>query len=169
VEFLEKQSIVNIERFKQRSKDLKSSVQKELEVATLDSAGLRRLLKMKNLELRQMKSLAATILSQRSETEQFFLEALEEVREVIRKERRRNTNDEKIILNKLKAGVSTVTSGLGVTSSANRASESLMGGALPQINVKGSNLHYFEKKSTAGSDLMNSDNVSIKFSLACAV
>jgi hypothetical protein len=39
VEFLEKQSIVNIERFKQRSKDLKTSVQKELEVATLDSAG----------------------------------------------------------------------------------------------------------------------------------
>ena len=44
-----------------------------------NKSGLRRLLKMKNQELRQMKSLAATILSQRSETEQFFLEALEEV------------------------------------------------------------------------------------------
>lgn len=79
VEFLEKQSVVNVERFKQRTKELKAVVQKDLEVATLDSAGLRRLLKMKNLELRQMKSLAATILSQRSETEQFFLEALQEV------------------------------------------------------------------------------------------
>lgn len=79
VEFLEKQSVVNIERFKQRTKELKATVQKDLEVATLDAAGLRRLLKMKNLELRQMKSLAATILSQRSDTEQFFLEALEEV------------------------------------------------------------------------------------------
>lgn len=114
---------------------------------------------MKNLELRQMKSLAATILSQRSETEQFFLEALEEVREVIRKERRRNANDEKITLNKLKAGLSTVSTGFGVTANANRNVESLTGGALPQINVKASNLHYFEKKSSAASELLNSDNV----------
>lgn len=31
-----------------------------------------------------MKALAATILSQRTETEQFFLEALQEVKEVIK-------------------------------------------------------------------------------------
>ena len=41
--------------------------------------GLRRLIQIKNKELKQMKSLAATILSQRSETEQFFLESLQEV------------------------------------------------------------------------------------------
>ena len=35
-------------------------------------------MKIKNKELRIMKSLAATILSQRSEMEQFFLEALTE-------------------------------------------------------------------------------------------
>jgi hypothetical protein len=117
---------------------------------------------MKNLELRQMKSLAATILSQRSETEQFFLEALEEVREVIRKERRRTSNEEKIILNKLKSGVSTVSSGMGVTNNAaNKLSESVVGGSLPQINVKGTNLHYFEKRSTAGLELFNSDKVFI--------
>lgn len=40
MEFLEKQSVVNIERFKQRTKELKTNVQKELEVATLDAAGL---------------------------------------------------------------------------------------------------------------------------------
>ena len=50
--------------------------------------GLRRLLHVKNKELRHMKSLAATILAQRSETEQFFLEALEEVKEIIRRERK---------------------------------------------------------------------------------
>jgi hypothetical protein len=44
--------------------------------------GLRRLIQIKNKELRQMKSLAATILSQRSEVEQFFLEALHEVRTI---------------------------------------------------------------------------------------
>lgn len=41
--------------------------------------GLRRLIQIKNKELRQMKQLAATILGQRTETEQFFLEALQEV------------------------------------------------------------------------------------------
>jgi hypothetical protein len=35
-------------------------------------------MKIKNKELRIMKSLAATILSQRSDMEQFFLEALTE-------------------------------------------------------------------------------------------
>jgi hypothetical protein len=42
-------------------------------------AGLRRLIHIKNKELKHMKSLAATILTQRTETEQFFLEALQEV------------------------------------------------------------------------------------------
>ena len=45
----------------------------------LPPLGLRQLLKIKNQELRQMKSLAGTILDQRSETEQFFMEALNEV------------------------------------------------------------------------------------------
>ena len=79
VEQLEKQQAMNIEKFKIRAKELKLTVKKELEQATMDAAGLRRLLQIKNKELRHMKSLAATILSQRTETEQFFLEALEEV------------------------------------------------------------------------------------------
>ena len=45
--------------------------------------GLRRLIQIKNKELRQMKSLAATILDQRSDVEQFFLEALQEVGAVL--------------------------------------------------------------------------------------
>jgi hypothetical protein len=43
------------------------------------SEGLRRLLAIKNQELRQMKLLAGAILSQRSEIEEFFIEALNEV------------------------------------------------------------------------------------------
>ena len=46
------------------------------------------MLHLKNHELRQMKALATTILEQRSETEQFFMEALNEVKEAIRVERR---------------------------------------------------------------------------------
>jgi hypothetical protein len=136
VEQLEKQQTENLERFKVRTKELKGTVAKELQEATLDAAGtcipcwftvlpspvffsatcallygvtsegtnlhtqrrshaacfptvsshvcagLRRLIQIKNKVLRQMKSLAATILDQRTETEQFFLEALQEVRRV---------------------------------------------------------------------------------------
>lgn len=38
VEYLEKQSVVNVERFKQKTKELKSTVHQELEDATLDAA-----------------------------------------------------------------------------------------------------------------------------------
>jgi hypothetical protein len=79
VEILEKQQELSMEKFKQRAKELKVTVTNELEEATLEAAGLRRLIHIKNKELRHMKSLAATILSQRTETEQFFLEALQEV------------------------------------------------------------------------------------------
>ena len=88
VEHLEKQQIVNVERFRARTKELQTSVYKELEDATLDAAGLRRLLKIKNKELRTMKTLSATILSQRNEIEQFFLEALHEVKEKIKVEKK---------------------------------------------------------------------------------
>ena len=81
VEQLEKQQAVHVERFKVKARELKMSVTKELEEATLDAAGLRRLIQIKNKELKHMKSLAATILNQRTETEQFFLESLQEVKE----------------------------------------------------------------------------------------
>ena len=92
---LEKQQSVNTERFKVRAKELKSTVVRELEEATLDAAGLRRLIQIKNKELRHMKSLAATILNQRSETEQFFLESLQEVKEVIQTERKQAQLEER--------------------------------------------------------------------------
>ena len=88
VELLEKQHAVNLEKFRQHASDLRISVSQDLETASVDAAGLRRLLKLKNHELRQMKALASTILDQRSETESFFMEALAEVKEAILVERR---------------------------------------------------------------------------------
>lgn len=77
-----------------------------------------------------MKSLAATILGQRSETEQFFLESLQEVREVLRKERKLQQTqlDNKLLLNKLKQG-----GGSALTT-------------FPPLNIKGSNLHHLSGK-----------------------
>lgn len=45
----------------------------------------RENLRVKNKELRNVRALAQVILDQRSEVEQFFLEALEQIKEEIRK------------------------------------------------------------------------------------
>lgn len=71
-------------------------VRKELEEATLDAAGLRQLVKLKNKELRNIKKLAQTILDQRTEVEQYFLEAIEQVKSEIRKHREEKYQQEVI-------------------------------------------------------------------------
>jgi hypothetical protein len=45
----------------------------------------REMLRSKNSELRKVKALSQVILDQRSDVEQFFLEALEQIKEEIRK------------------------------------------------------------------------------------
>jgi len=65
--------------------------------------GLRRLLKIKNQELRHMRSLAEGILSQRTEVEQYFLDALNEVKEHIRREKSRSNVESQKTLNQIRA------------------------------------------------------------------
>lgn len=108
VEQLERMQSSSTEKFKHQTKEMRATVSKELEEATLDAAGLRRLLKLKNKELVNMKSLAATILCQRTEVEQFFLESLAEVKDIVRKEKKRSVVDAKIVINKLRSGTSLI-------------------------------------------------------------
>lgn len=77
----------NNDIIKNKTKQIEKSMKDKLDEALLDASSLKRLIIIKNKELRHMKALAATILSQRTETEQFFLEALKEVKELIRHER----------------------------------------------------------------------------------
>ncbi|DAZ94473.1 TPA: hypothetical protein N0F65_003509, partial [Lagenidium giganteum] len=67
---------------------------KELEEMALDVDGLRQLLKLKNKELRNLRRLSQTILDQRTEVEQFFLDALDHVKHEIDNERRRQKEQE---------------------------------------------------------------------------
>lgn len=132
MEFLEKQQALNMEKFKQRAKELKSTVTKELEEATLDAAGLRRLIHIKNKELKHMKALAATILSQRTETEQFFLEALQEVKEVIRQERKQRAN------------LAAKEAEKAQQTQATEARARNTGTTFPPLNIKAANMHLLE-------------------------
>ena len=58
------------------------SIIKEQRQSILNS---REVLRVKNSEFKQVKALAQVILDQRSEVEQFFLEALEQIKEEIKK------------------------------------------------------------------------------------
>ena len=58
------------------------SIIKDQRTAIINS---RENLRVKNKELKQVRALAQVILDQRSEVEQFFLEALEQIKEEIRK------------------------------------------------------------------------------------
>jgi hypothetical protein len=71
---------------KERELDSIKSKQK-LEEVSMANNGLKQLLKLKNRELKNIRKLAQTILDQRSEVEQYFLEALEQVKTEIRQKR----------------------------------------------------------------------------------
>lgn len=62
---------------------------RELEDLALDADGLRRLLRLKNKELRNLRRLAQTVLDQRTDVEQFFLDALAHVKRELEDERKR--------------------------------------------------------------------------------
>lgn len=65
---------------------LMRAIERETEDMRLELAGLRSLQALKNRELRTIKKLAQIVLSQRTEVEQFFLDALTQVKlEVARK------------------------------------------------------------------------------------
>merc|ERR1719440_2456635 len=70
-------------KFQGEKTRLRKTMAKDLEEQTLDAAGLRQLLKLKNRELRQVRHLAQTIVEQRTEVEQYFLEALDDIKEQI--------------------------------------------------------------------------------------
>ncbi|GMF26460.1 unnamed protein product [Phytophthora fragariaefolia] len=62
--------------------------EREREELMLDTEGLRKLLRLKNRELRNLRRLAQTILNQRTDVEQFFLDSLEHVKREIERERK---------------------------------------------------------------------------------
>ena len=96
--------------------------------------GLRRLLKIKNKELRHMRALAENILAQRGEVEQFFLESLHEVKEMISREKQRSNVDALKTLNHMRAR-------------AQNTSVKQTGSTFPSIKVTG--VKHLEPKHTS--------------------
>ncbi|EQC42073.1 hypothetical protein SDRG_00915 [Saprolegnia diclina VS20] len=95
VKTLEKSLSQVVSTFEKEKHALTIKTEKELDDVSLDADGLRKLLKLKNKELRTMKRLAQTILDQRTDVEQFFLDSLDIVKEQLVDERRKAIEVEK--------------------------------------------------------------------------
>ena len=71
-----------------------AAAERDKEELAMEVSGLRQLLKLKNKELRTVRSLAQVILDQRTEVEQFFLEALDSVKSEVRKRAEESAKDQ---------------------------------------------------------------------------
>jgi len=74
--------VQDFEREKELVRYQHESIIKEQREEIINS---RENLRVKNKDLRNVRALAQVVLDQRSEVEQFFLEALEQIKEEIRK------------------------------------------------------------------------------------
>lgn len=70
-----------------QTQKIPTKTKRELEEYKLDAEGLRELLEIKKKEMRRIRKLATHVLDQRTELEQFFLDALQEVKMEIMKKR----------------------------------------------------------------------------------
>lgn len=77
--------------FEAKRRDHSSAADRETDDLRLEVRGLRQLVRLKNRELRTVRRLAEIVLAQRSEVEQYFLEALAQVKQEIRARRGRGT------------------------------------------------------------------------------
>lgn len=103
-----------------------------------------------------MKSLAATILTQRSEVEQFFLESLHEVKEYIQKQRRKEKADE------IAANTKARAEGKYVVSASGKAASIALGGASTLPQIKGVNPKYLQTRGPSTLPDKPDDHITIK-------
>ncbi|KAF0686037.1 Aste57867_22131 [Aphanomyces stellatus] len=96
VKTLEKSLCQVVHEFEKEKHVLTTKTEKELDDVSLDADGLRKLLKLKNKELRNMKRLSQTILDQRTDVEQFFLDSLEIVKTQLADEKKRVVDAERL-------------------------------------------------------------------------
>eukprot|EP00290_Baffinella_frigidus_P027395 CAMPEP_0180228874 /NCGR_PEP_ID=MMETSP0987-20121128/25057_1 /TAXON_ID=697907 /ORGANISM="non described non described, Strain CCMP2293" /LENGTH=386 /DNA_ID=CAMNT_0022193219 /DNA_START=46 /DNA_END=1203 /DNA_ORIENTATION=+ len=90
VKNLEKSLAQVVKDFERERERLLAQGKTDLEETDIENQGLRKLLKLKEREHSKIKRLAQDIIGQRSEVEQFFLEALEQVRDEVAAERLRS-------------------------------------------------------------------------------
>lgn len=89
VKNLEKSLAQVVKDFERERERLLQKGKSDMHQTEVENTGLRKLVKVKEREHTKIKRLASDIIAQRSEVEQFFLEALEQVRDEVGKERNR--------------------------------------------------------------------------------
>ena len=87
IESLERSLSQVVRDFEKERETAEVSTRQQIEELVLNNGGLKQLLRLKNKELTNIRQLAQVILDQRTEVEQYFLDALEQVKDEIRKKR----------------------------------------------------------------------------------
>lgn len=81
IELLEKRLSEIVANFEKEKELLRFQSEQVIKEQSEDIRGLRESIRLKTRELKNLKALCQMILDQRSDIEQFFLEALEQVKE----------------------------------------------------------------------------------------
>ena len=136
------------QNYTQSYSKIKTTLTKDLEESSLDAAGLRTLLKFKNKELKRMRALSATILSQRNDVETFFLEALQEVRAKANEEKKElSVGEKRLMISHMRKGTMRAASSIRVRKIVSGESDN-MEVIFPKLTgVKATNLKYWENLS----------------------
>lgn len=116
IQILEKslaQIVADFEKEKETVRYQHESIIKEQREEIINA---RENLRVKNKELRNVRALSQVILDQRSEVEQFFLEALEQIKEEIRKKNALEKKQKRQVTNPGMSQMSDGGAGAGSTS-----------------------------------------------------
>ena len=116
IQILEKslaQIVADFEKEKETVRYQHESIIKEQREEIINA---RENLRVKNKELRNVRALSQVILDQRSEVEQFFLEALEQIKEEIRKKNALEKKQKRQVTNPGMSQMSDGVAGAGSTS-----------------------------------------------------
>ena len=87
VESLERSLSSVVRDFEKEKEIIITKSKSSIDELTLANGGLKQLLRLKNRELKNIRNLAQVILNQRTEVEQYFLDALEQVKDEIKKKK----------------------------------------------------------------------------------
>ena len=111
IQILEKSLAQIVSEFEQQKEQVRYQHESIIKEQREEIINARENLRVKNKELRNVRALSQVVLDQRSEVEQFFLEALEQIKEEIRKKNTLEKKQKRQVTNP--AAMSQMTGGMG--------------------------------------------------------
>ena len=130
VESLERSLSSVVRDFEKEKEIIITKSKQSIDELSLTNGGLKQLLRLKNKELKNIRNLAQVILNQRTEVEQYFLDALEQVKDEIKKNK---SDQHKLALSEYRSQMRRATKNKNIKFPAIRSSVGDTSTGLDQI------------------------------------